>query len=508
MRLESLTIERLLSFDDSVTVGPMGPVAAIIGRNNVGKSNLFRAVSLFLQWTSGANVQHADAMSKVWHSGTPTSGSISLNLDLDKNEWPGSLRAGYPAYRSPYLVKVLVRPTPDASAQVVLDVGNDAGRAKNFIAAVAPRLIILSAQRKTSHDSPGSGAWGVGVPWDGQGFKAWLNTLDRGRTSSQQLRAAAFREDLHGVAGMENLNPTVHPLENNSLDVLLEDAGHFRASLEDCGTGLQTVLFVLSALHRGDGAVVLVDDPEAHLHPAAQATFARVVVDRANVSGGQVVFVTNSPAILDAVPPDQVFEVKRIDGVSRVSQMGTTDAVFASLRELGYRPSLLQMADAVLFVEGPHDVSTVRIWWRKLFNEDPEPLVALLPLGGSAMRYLQLSTVNALGRRCFALLDSDRSTDADPPKQEILDFADRLSGAVATHILERRELENYFTPEAVQEGCALATLPEFGPFTDLEHEIANFSKAKDGAIARAMAPSDIPIEVVEFLRVVRNSSLS
>src|ERR1039458_6563004 len=215
---------------------------------------------------------------------------------------------------------------------------------------------------------------------------------------------------------MESLNQTVPASANHWLDVLLEDAGGFRASLEDCGTGLQTVLFVLSALRRGDGSVVLVDDPEAHLHPSAQATFARVVAERARESGGQVIFATHSPAILDAVPPDQVFEVTRRDGVSRVGRMATTEEVFAGLRELGYRPSLLQMADAVLFVEGPNDVAAIRVWWRKLFDEEPEPLVAPLLLGGSAMHHLQQATVRALGRRCFALLDSDRSTKSDAPQ--------------------------------------------------------------------------------------------
>ncbi|MGA2806267.1 MAG: hypothetical protein ABSF89_18105 [Acidimicrobiales bacterium] len=84
------------------------------------------------------------------------------------------------------------------------------------------------------------------------------------------------------------------------------------------------------------------------------------------------IFATHSPAILSAVPPDQVFEVTRSDGVSRVKRMATTEEVFSGLRELGYRPSLLQMADAVLFVEGLNDVAAIRIWWRKLFDEDPE----------------------------------------------------------------------------------------------------------------------------------------
>jgi predicted ATPase len=505
MLIESLTVERFLSFDEPQTLGPMGPVAAVIGRNNVGKSNVFKAVSLLLQWVDRGGVQNAEQMSKLWHGGVPDRGAISLRLVLTEEEWPAGGSVQYPAYQSPYPLSITLVPTPDGGTQARLD-APDGAKNNNFVAAIATRLIILSAQRKTSNESPQASGQPVGVPWDGQGFKNWLNRLDSGRSVTQQARAVAFRRDLHRVAGMESLNPTVHASENNWLDVLLEDGGGFRASLEDCGTGLETVLFVLSALHRGDGSVVLVDDPEAHLHPSAQATFARVVAERARESGGQVIFATHSPAILDAVPPDQVFEVTRSSGVSRVRQMATTEDVFAGLRELGYRPSLLQMADAVLFVEGPNDVAAIRIWWRKLFDEEPEPLVALLVLGGSAMHYLQSVTVKALGRPCFALLDSDRSAKEDPPKPEVVQFVERMGEAVEVHVLERRELENYFTAEAVRRGCNLDQPPAFGPFTDLEHEVPGFSKKRVGAVAAAMKADDIPAEVVDFLRQVREAS--
>jgi predicted ATPase len=324
MLIESLTVERFLSFDEPQTLGPMGPVAAVIGRNNVGKSNVFKAVSLLLQWVDRGGVQNAEQMSKLWHGGVPDRGAISLRLVLTEEEWPAGGSVQYPAYQSPYPLSITLVPTPDGGTQARLD-APDGAKNNNFVAAIATRLIILSAQRKTSNESPQASGQPVGVPWDGQGFKNWLNRLDSGRSVTQQARAVAFRRDLHRVAGMESLNPTVHASENNWLDVLLEDGGGFRASLEDCGTGLETVLFVLSALHRGDGSVVLVDDPEAHLHPSAQATFARVVAERARESGGQVIFATHSPAILDAVPPDQVFEVTRSSGVSRIGRMATTE---------------------------------------------------------------------------------------------------------------------------------------------------------------------------------------
>lgn len=50
MRLEQITVENLLSFAAPQTIGSLGPAAALIGHNNAGKSNVFRAVSWLLRW--------------------------------------------------------------------------------------------------------------------------------------------------------------------------------------------------------------------------------------------------------------------------------------------------------------------------------------------------------------------------------------------------------------------------------------------------------------------------
>jgi hypothetical protein len=59
-------------------------------------------------------------------------------------------------------------------------------------------------------------------------------------------------------------------------------------------------------------------------------------------------------------------------------------------------------------------------------------------------------------------------------------------------------------PPAV--GCSLPQSPAFGPFTDLEHEVPGFSKKHVGAVAAAMEADDIPAEVADFLRRVREAS--
>jgi hypothetical protein len=81
-----------------------------------------------------------------------------------------------------------------------------------------------------------------------------------------------------------------------------------------------------------------------------------------------------------------------------------------------------------------------------------------------------------------------------------------MGEAFDVHVLKRRELENYFTAEAVRQGCNLGQLPAFGPFTDLEHEVPGFSKKHVGTVATAMKADEIPAEVADFLRRVRAAS--
>jgi hypothetical protein len=406
------------------------------------------------------------------------------------------------AYVPSSSVGIAISPAPGGSASLErIRPDGQVDVWQELVTRFSSKIIVVAAQRRAVMEQPRPVAWNPTLPWDGQGFKAWLNDLEGGRSKSDQGRFESFQQDIQQVAGMERLRLRAHTSEHN-LDVLVDDDGGFRASVEDCGTGLQTVILVLSALHRTRGSIVLIDDPEAHLHPAAQATFARVVAARARSSGGQVIFATHSPAVLDAVPDDQVFEVTRTNGSSQVRRLAKNTSVLDSIRSLGYRPSLLKMADTVLFLEGPHDQAAVRSWWKTLFGEEPEPRVALLVAGGDCMRHLQKEALRALGRRCFALFDSDRIAKEAAPKDVAVEFRTRMSGVVRTHILRRREIENYYSPRAVQAVLRLKNQPVFGPYADVPLVVTGFSKGRAGELAAAMSVNEIPTEITNFLQSV------
>ena len=78
-------------------------------------------------------------------------------------------------------------------------------------------------------------------------------------------------------------------------------------------------------------------------------------------------------------------------------------------------------------------------------------LVCIFPIGGSASAVLWQKRLDTFSRPEIHVLDSDRTHAGAPLKQEVRKYQDaKANSAENRHIfvLDRRELENYLTPEA------------------------------------------------------------
>ncbi|WP_083396047.1 ATP-dependent endonuclease [Frigoribacterium sp. MCBA15_019] len=74
--------------------------------------------------------------------------------------------------------------------------------------------------------------------------------------------------------------------------------------LEFAGTGLLQVLQIFAYLVYFRPRLLLVDEPDAHLHPLAQERLMRVLAGAALEEGAQVILTTHSPSIVRALPPE------------------------------------------------------------------------------------------------------------------------------------------------------------------------------------------------------------
>lgn len=144
-------------------------------------------------------------------------------------------------------------------------------------------------------------------------------------------------------------------------EVIIEEGGR-EARMADTAAGHRAMLHMLLAMRGGPGGAVVLDCPEAHLHPARARHLGAVLAGAAAAGGSQAVVLTRSPELadhgmLDPASPRGLARVARAGGASRAFAL---PAGFRS--KLGphlFDPRIL-LGSASLIVEGPGDVMVMR----------------------------------------------------------------------------------------------------------------------------------------------------
>src|SRR5207249_4142412 len=94
------------------------------------------------------------------------------------------------------------------------------------------------------------------------------------------------------------------PPDGTGADILAEyrmkDNGP-RLDIASAGSGFQQVLMLLTFLHTRKGAVLLLDEPDAHLHIFLQEAIFQCLRDAALHTRSQLVVSTHAEVIIDSV---------------------------------------------------------------------------------------------------------------------------------------------------------------------------------------------------------------
>lgn len=210
----------------------------------------------------------------------------------------------------------------------------------------------------------------------------------------------------------------------------------------DLSSGEKEVFFLLAFFLRHDvtNAVIVIDEPELHLHPELARTLVRTL--QSIKPGNQVWIATHNSEIIDEAGRDRVFYLARDkDSQKSVLVLGTDEEQAARrLKDLFGFSGYIGIARSLVFLEGTDSSSD-----RKMFS-------ALFPAYGSRVKFVpsgsseQLPRINAavlsilemgLGSMQFYLVrDRDYLTN---------EYAERLTNHASgrVHVLSRHEIENY-----------------------------------------------------------------
>jgi len=213
------------------------------------------------------------------------------------------------------------------------------------------------------------------------------------------------------------------------------------------GSGVREALRVILDVEFERPQILLVEEPEVHLHPALEVSMLRYLklVSRSC----QVFLTTHSTNFLDMGDLRNVYLVNKTK-VTNVQHLEVDEVETEIPRELGVRLSSLFMFDRLVFVEGPTDELVLRELAATLGVNLASASVGFIAMGGvrNFTHFAAEATISFLARRqvdVWFVLDRDERSERDVER-----LVDHLGERAHVRVLGRRELENYLIdPEAL-----------------------------------------------------------
>ncbi|MGI6415385.1 MAG: AAA family ATPase [Thermoguttaceae bacterium] len=255
---------------------------------------------------------------------------------------------------------------------------------------------------------------------------------------------------IRALFGVELLPPE-YVAERSEISMSYVDQRKNRLGLASSGRGLQQTLLLLAHLYANPGAVLLLDEPDAHLEILRQRQTYNLLIQVAQENGSQIIAASHSEVVLnEAAGRDAVIafvgKPHRIDGAG--------SQVLKSLRDIGFDQYYqAQETGWVLYLEDSTDLAILQAFARLLGHQ------AQTCLERPFVKYVETNLPQKARDHFFGL------QEAKPDLVGIAIF-DRLDRDLQSHpdlqemMWRRREIENYFCTEEVLIAYAAHDLPE------------------------------------------------
>lgn len=520
-------------------IPPSGVVVA--GPNNAGKTTLLQAIAAWSlglrRWLEMGDLNSRNGYVKaplarqafysvplinfnaLWHGAKPRQGS-KLEIHITFN---GGGLCGM-EFLHDTTEQVYVRPTLDTNDLLLLS-----------MSLGQPNIVFVPAMSGIVMEEPLyqpakiSQLLGQGRPGD-----VLRNLLAQvGKNTAQWEKLS---ETVNRIFGYR-----IKPVDDNLANIRAEytDKSGTTLDIAAAGSGFLQVLMLLSFLSTQSDAILLLDEPDAHLHILLQDRIYRELQAFARESNSTLIMATHSERIIQTTEPRKLCVL--LDKPQLIADEPQRNALITSLSAINNTDIMLaQDAPGVLYVEGYTDINILREWARILehplldFLQEPFWKPSVQDSRESGIRAdrhfdaLRLANPDIAG---IELHDSDgheRGTDLRV-----------LQNGLVRHYWQRYEIESYLLhPDAIvtfvkqmsgqQEAAdtALAYMKDNFPPAIIkepteEHEYLKATKAKTilanifqeagiqnfsdySLLAASMLPEQLPAEVKEKLDVIAN----
>jgi predicted ATPase len=363
--ITELTLHNFKRFGDLSFSIPGHVVLA--GPNNTGKTTLLQALATWslalARWRMANDFNPRKGYVKVPMTRSMFSAVPLRNFELLWNDrkYAGRIEIGVRLDDGRHIVMEL---ESDSSEQIYVKPRNDVD--PEHLRAVPPRVAYVPPMTGLSVDEPVyqrakiEQLLGLGKP--GEVIRNLLLL-----THQDDAAWARLTDVIRRLFNFELLPP-----DGMGADIVAEyqrmsEVGKAspRLDIGSAGSGFQQVLLLMTFLHAKPGTVLLLDEPDAHLHVILQDAIYHELKSVAERDGSQLIAATHSEVIIDAVEPDQLFVV--LNEPRKVADNEEKRALIRSLKVLDNADIMRALvAPGILYVEGHTDLALLREWARVL----------------------------------------------------------------------------------------------------------------------------------------------
>jgi ABC-type multidrug transport system ATPase subunit len=256
-------------------------------------------------------------------------------------------------------------------------------------------------------------------------------------------------EHIRTLFGVEPLAPQ-YIAERSEITMAYNDERKNRLDLSSSGRGLQQTLLLLAHLYSNPGAVLLLDEPDAHLEILRQRQIYNLLIKVAEQQGSQIIAASHSEVVLnEAAERDTVIafvgKPHRIDDQS--------SQIMKALRDIGFEQyHQAEESGWVLYLENATDLAILQEFAKSLNHE------AQHFLERPFVKYVETNLPQKARDHFYGLREA---------KNDLIGIAifDRLdkelhaADSLVEMMWRRREIENYFCNEEVLLTYARHDLP-------------------------------------------------